>query len=47
MGFAREAADQVLFMDEEVILEQSPFDVFFTNPVNERVRSFVGKIMNK
>lgn len=45
MGFAREVADRVWFMDGGSILEQgSPSDVF-ENPKNERTQSFLSKIL--
>jgi len=45
MGFAREVADRVLFMDEGVIVEEgTPFEIF-SNPKNERTKSFLNKIL--
>ena len=45
MGFAREAADRVLFMDEGVIKEQgSPAEVF-DNPQNPRLKDFLSKVL--
>jgi glutamine transport system ATP-binding protein len=45
MGFAREVAHRVLFMDEgEVIEEGKPSDLF-TNPQNHRTKQFLGKIL--
>ena len=45
MGFAREVADRILFLDNGVILEDgSPKDVF-ENPKNERTRSFLEKVL--
>ena len=45
MGFAREVADRVLFMDEGVIVEEgSPFDIF-SNPQHTRTKSFLKKIL--
>ena len=38
MGFAREVATRVLFMDEGKIVEQAPPDEFFGNPKNERLQ---------
>ncbi|NLG11266.1 MAG: amino acid ABC transporter ATP-binding protein, partial [Coriobacteriaceae bacterium] len=44
MGFAREVADRVIFMDEGVIVEQgSPSDVF-DNPQSPRTKDFLGHI---
>ncbi|NLW55143.1 MAG: amino acid ABC transporter ATP-binding protein [Firmicutes bacterium] len=45
MGFAREVADRVLFMDDGVIVEEnSPLELF-TSPVNERTKMFLSKIL--
>ena len=45
MGFAREVADRILFMDGGVIAEQgSPAEVF-NNPQSERLRSFLAKVL--
>jgi ABC-type polar amino acid transport system ATPase subunit len=45
MGFAREVASRVLFMDQGVIMEQGkPLDVF-ANPQNERTKSFLSKVL--
>jgi len=44
MGFAREVADRILFMDEGVIIEDAPPKEFFENPRNERVKTFIQKI---
>lgn len=45
MGFAREVADRVVFMDDGQIVEAAPPDVFFTSPREERTRAFIGKIL--
>jgi len=45
MGFAREVADRVIFMDGGVVLEQAPPDVFFSNPRHERARAFLKEIL--
>jgi len=44
MGFARNAADRVLFMDEGVILEEGPPAKIFEAPAHERTRAFIGQI---
>jgi ABC-type polar amino acid transport system ATPase subunit len=44
MGFARNAADRVLFMDEGVIVEQGTPAAIFEKPAHERTRAFVGQI---
>lgn len=45
MGFAREVADRVIFMDHGAVLEEAAPDVFFTNPKNERLRAFLKEIL--
>ena len=46
MGFARQAADRVIFMDQGQILETAPPDKFFSNPEHERTRTFLGQILH-
>ena len=45
MGFAREVASRVLFMDQGVIMEQGKPDELFSNPQNERTKSFLSKVL--
>jgi glutamate transport system ATP-binding protein len=45
MGFARTAADRVLFMDGGQIVEENTPEEFFTNPRSERAKDFLGKIL--
>ena len=45
MGFAREVADRVIFMDEGRILEQNPPAAFFASPRHERTRDFLAKVL--
>ena len=45
MGFAREAADEVIFMDHAVIVEQGTPEQIFDHAENERTRSFLGMIL--
>ena len=45
MGFAREVADRVLFMADGSIMEEGTPEHFFTNPQNERLKSFLSKIL--
>lgn len=45
MGFARQVADRVVFMDDGQILEEGTPEHFFTNPKNERVKQFLSKII--
>jgi polar amino acid transport system ATP-binding protein len=44
MGFARQVADRVIFMDRGENLEMGPPDTFFENPQNERLKNFLGQI---
>lgn len=44
MGFAREVADRILFMDAGAILERSTPDEFFTHPQHPRARKFVSDV---
>jgi putative glutamine transport system ATP-binding protein len=46
MGFARQVADRVVFMDDGYILERGTPEHFFANPENERTKSFLGKILS-
>jgi len=45
MGFAREVGDRVLFMDEGRIIETGKPQEIFTNPKEERTKSFLSKIL--
>jgi polar amino acid transport system ATP-binding protein len=45
MGFARQAADRVVMMDDGVIIEEGPPDHFFDAPTHERTRAFLSKIL--
>lgn len=45
MGFARNAANRVIFMDEGSIVEEAPPQVLFTNPSQERTRLFLSKVL--
>jgi len=45
MGFAREVARRVVFMDEGMIVEEASPDEFFTNPKTERAKAFLSKIL--
>ena len=44
MGFARDVASRVVFMDGGVIVEEGPPDAVFNNPQNERTKDFLGHI---
>jgi len=45
MGFAREVADRIVFMDQGQIVEEGTPDQFFSNPRNERTRLFLNQIL--
>ena len=45
MGFAREVASRVLFMDDGQILEEAAPQEFFDNPKDERLKEFLSKIL--
>ncbi|MDQ2087652.1 amino acid ABC transporter ATP-binding protein [Herbivorax sp. ANBcel31] len=44
MGFAKEVADRVIFMDEGVIVEEGTPEELFDNPQNERTKSFLSRV---
>ncbi len=46
MGFAREVADRVIFMDGGLLIEQNTPEEFFNNPQNERTKDFLSKILS-
>ena len=45
MGFAKEVADSVIFMDEGMIVERAPTQEFFANPKNDRTKLFLSQIL--
>ena len=45
MGFAKEVADSVIFMDEGKIVERAPTKEFFANPKNDRTKLFLSQIL--
>jgi ABC-type polar amino acid transport system ATPase subunit len=45
MGFARRAADRVIFMADGTLVEQAPPDQFFSAPESERAKDFLSKIL--
>jgi glutamate transport system ATP-binding protein len=45
MGFARTAADRVVFMSDGAIVEENDPESFFTNPQSDRAKDFLGKIL--
>ncbi|PZU38873.1 MAG: glutamate ABC transporter ATP-binding protein, partial [Microbacterium sp.] len=46
MGFARKAADRVLFMADGAIVEEATPEQFFTHPKSERAKDFLSKILD-
>ncbi|MHA7281591.1 amino acid ABC transporter ATP-binding protein [Arthrobacter sp. TMS2-4] len=46
MGFARRAADRVIFMADGQIMEEATPEEFFTNPRSDRAKEFLGKILS-
>jgi len=46
MGFAREVADRIVFIDQGKILEVSTPEEFFSNPKEERAKNFLNRILN-
>lgn len=45
MGFAKEVATRVMFIDEGVVKEQAPPEEFFSNPKDARLREFLSKVL--
>jgi len=45
MGFAKEVADEVIFMDEGMIVERAPTKEFFANPKSDRTKLFLSQIL--
>lgn len=45
MGFAREVATRVMFMDGGYFMEEAALEEFFSNPKNERLKSFLSKVL--
>jgi glutamate transport system ATP-binding protein len=45
MGFARRAANRVVFMADGQIVEENAPEAFFTQPQSERAKDFLGKIL--
>ena len=45
MGFAREVATRVIFMDSGKIVEENPPEEFFTNPQSDRLKDFLAKVL--
>ena len=45
MGFAKEVANRVVFLDRGEFIEENRPDEFFSNPVSPRLKSFLGKVL--
>ena len=45
MGFARQVADRVIFMDEGEIVEENAPEAFFSNPRSERTKLFLSQVL--
>ncbi|GAE33492.1 amino acid ABC transporter ATP-binding protein [Halalkalibacter akibai] len=45
MGFAREVADRVLFLDQGILMEDAPPNEFFSSPKSERAKDFLEKVL--
>ena len=45
MGFARELADKVCFLENGIILEEGPPDALFANPKRDRTRAFLSRVL--
>ena len=45
MGFAKEVATRIVFMDEGKIIEENTPKEFFANPINERTKDFLSKVL--
>jgi ABC-type polar amino acid transport system ATPase subunit len=45
MGFAREVAHRVLFLDETIIIEEGKPSILFDNPQKERTKEFLSKVI--
>jgi ABC-type polar amino acid transport system ATPase subunit len=46
MGFAKQVADRVIFMDYGEIIEQGPPEEFFNNPKHDRTQLFLSQILS-
>ena len=45
MGFARKVSDRICFLDEGILIEDAPPDVFFSTPKSERAKAFLDKVL--
>jgi ABC-type polar amino acid transport system ATPase subunit len=46
MGFAKQVADRIIFMDEGEIVEENTPEEFFNNPQNVRTKTFLDQILS-
>ena len=46
MGFAKQVADRIIFMDEGEIVEQNTPEEFFNNPKNNRTKAFLDQVLS-
>ena len=46
MGFARQVADRIIFMDEGEIVEQNSPEEFFNNPKSQRTKAFLDQVLS-
>jgi ABC-type polar amino acid transport system ATPase subunit len=46
MGFAREVADEIIFMDQGRIVERGTYEGFFNNPQTDRAKLFLDQILD-
>ena len=46
MGFAKQVADRIIFMDEGEIVEQNTPEEFFNNPQNDRTKAFLDQVLS-
>jgi ABC-type polar amino acid transport system ATPase subunit len=46
MGFAKEVADEIIFMDEGMIVERGTYENFFNNPQTDRAKLFLSQILD-
>tara|TARA_Y100000590_G_scaffold37551_1_gene40449 strand:- start:2386 stop:2637 length:252 start_codon:yes stop_codon:yes gene_type:complete len=45
MGFAKEVADRLIFMEDGQIVEQNTTELFFSNPTEDRTKAFLSQIL--
>ena len=45
MGFAREVSDRICFLDQGIVIEDAPPEIFFSTPKSERAKTFLDKVL--